>query len=336
LFRGQVGRVAGSDYVRPFVLPNGNTLILMQDVFLARRQSNRPISNLRQAGFVHNAAVLLDIDGCILRTMSGTRSYLGSSRTRPLSRWFWAMGGAMGVDGYLHVMVAEMRNPSRTGAASGAAPVGTWQATIDTVTLEVRSFTPATNDGVGLYGWAVASDDEFTYLYSHCYRQFIQGEYMGHDPSCSGDVRVGRVPRGEFDAPLQYYGDGRWQSDEAAAEPLEFPGDRAINPVSIQRLGNTFVSVSKEGDWWGTTIYVDIAPTSTGPWTTITTVTPTTKCADCNTYYASLMPWRQVNGSLVVAISNNAWDMPSVAFRNPWIYRNSFVEIALPSTVHEL
>jgi hypothetical protein len=48
------------------------------------------------------------------------------------------------------------------------------------------------------------------------------------------------------------------------------------------------------------------------------------------------MPWRQVNGSLVVAISNNAWDMPSVAFRNPWIYRNSFIEIALPSTVQEL
>ena len=34
LFKGQVGRVVGSDYARPFVLPNGNTLVLMQDVFL--------------------------------------------------------------------------------------------------------------------------------------------------------------------------------------------------------------------------------------------------------------------------------------------------------------
>ncbi len=330
LFQGQVGRIAGSDYVRPFALPNGNTLILMQDVFLARSRSSRPVTNLRQAGFVHNAAVLLDLNGCVSRTMSGTRSYIGSSRTRTLSRWFWAMGGAMGADGYLHVMVAEMRNPNRTGAAAGAEPVGTWQATIDPVTLRVRSFTPAVNDGAGLYGWAVTSDDAFTYLFSHCYRQFIPGTYMGHDPSCSGDVRVARVPRGEFDAPLEYYGDGRWHSEEEAAKPLEFPGARAINPVSIQRLGDTFVSVSKEGDWWGTTIYVDTAHTPTGPWTTIATITPSTKCADCNTYYASLMPWRQDNGSLVIALSNNAWDMRGVAFDNPWIYRNSFIEFALP------
>ena len=330
LFGGQVGRVVGSDYVRPFALPNGNTLIVMQDVFLARAQSSRHISNLRQAGFVHNAAVLLDVDGCVLRTMSGARSFLGSSRTRTLSRWFWAMGGAMGVDGYLHVMVAEMRNPNRTGAASGAAPVATWHATIDTVTLKVRSFTPAVNDGAGLYGWAVTSDDAFTYLYSHCYRQFIPGTYMGHDPSCTGDVRIARVPRGEFDVPLEFYGDGRWQSDEGAAVPLDFPGDRTINPVSIQRFGSTFVSVSKEGDWWGTTIYIDTAHTPTGPWTTIATITPSTKCADCNTYYASLMPWRQGNGSLVIALSNNAWDMRGVAFDNPWIYRNSFIEFGLP------
>jgi hypothetical protein len=149
-------------------------------------------------------------------------------------------------------------------------------------------------------------------------------------------VRVARVPRGEFDSPPEYYGDGRWQLNASAAKPLEFPGDRAINPVSIQHFGGSFMSVSKEGDWWGTTIYVDVARTPTGPWRTVATTVPKTKCVDCNTYYASLMPWRQSNGSLVVALSNNAWDMHGVAFANPWIYRNSFIEIALPRDMRTL
>jgi hypothetical protein len=149
-------------------------------------------------------------------------------------------------------------------------------------------------------------------------------------------VRVARGPRGEFDAPLEYFGHGRWQTTAAAAEPIDFPGTRAINPVSIQRFGNTFVATSKEGDWWGTTIYVDIARAPTGPWKTIATITPRSKCAGCDTYYASLMPWRQTNGSLVIALSNNAWDMRGLAFDNPSIYRNAFLEIALPSDVRPL
>jgi len=330
LFSGQVGRVVGSDYVRPFELSNGNTLIFMQDVFLAPAKSSRTVASLAKANFAHNAAILLDARGCVVRTLAGGRSYVGSGRTRTLSRWFWAMGGAMGADGNLHVIFAEMRNPKRTGAATGAQPVATWHATIDPATLDVRTFAPASDNSADLYGWAVASDDAFTYLYSHCYRQFIPGEAFGHDPSCSGDVRVARVPHGEFDAVLEYYSDGRWTTDGSLATPLEFPGDRAVNPVSIQNLNGTYVSVAKVGDWWGTTILVDVARSPVGPWTTIRTISPTTKCADCNTYFASLMPWRQANGSLVVALSNNAWDMRGLAYPNPWIYRNSFIEVAVP------
>ena len=307
LFQGQVGRVAGSDYVRPFLLPNGNTLVLMQDVFLGGESSSAPVASFNQAGFVHNAAVLLDNQGCVVRTVSGARSYIGSSRTTPLSRWFWAMGGAIRADGLLHVMVAEMRNPNGTGAAMGAEPVATWHATIDPSTVAVVSFEPAVNAGAGLYGWAVASDESYTYLYSHCYRQFIEGEYLGHDASCAGEVR-GRVPLGHFDSPSSTTATGVWHTDGPPRTRSTTAAIAPINPVSVQHFGRHFVSVSKEGDWWGTTIHVDIAP-SIGPWKTIAKVWPKTKCADCNTYFASLMPWRQQNGSLVVALSNNAWDM---------------------------
>lgn len=336
LFQGQVGRVVGADYVRPFVLPNGNTLLLLQDAFLAPAGTTRDVASLDNAQFVHNAAVLLDARGCVVRTLSGARSYIGSTVTRPLSRWFWAMGGGIGADGQLHLLVAELRNPNHTGAARGAAPVATWHATIDPASLAVTSFAPAADPSTSLYGWAVASDRHYTYLFSHCYRQFVS-EPFGHDLSCTADIDVARIPLGQFDASPQYWRAGSWTTDPSAATALRFNGERTINPVSIQNIDGRFVSVSKQGDWWGTTIVVDTAPTAVGPWTTVKTLETAVKCDVCNTYFASLMPWLDVDGSLVVALSNNAWDMRGVAFPNPWIYRPSFIAIELnrPIAAHD-
>jgi len=328
LFQGRVGDVVGGDYLRAYRLPTGTTLFVYQDAFVARgKRAN--VSNLSKARFVHNAAVLVHAGGCVVRTVSGSRGFLGSSKTRPLSRWFWAMGGDIGADGRLHIMVVEMRNPNRTGAAIGAVPVATWQAIVDPRSLAVVSFRPAINPSADLYGWSVTSDDAFTYLYAHCYRQFVPGTMLGHDPQCAGIVRVARVPKGHFEAPLEYFDGSGWVADPDLAAPLSFPRERAINPVSVQYLDGHFVAAAKEGDWWGSTIYVDTAPTAVGPWTAATMFVTANKCEQCNTYFASLMPWLGSTGELVIAVSNNAWDMRQVAFPNPWIYRPSFVGVTL-------
>jgi len=327
LFAGRVGDVVGGDYVRAYNLPTGNTLFIYQDAFVAR--NGREVTNLAKARFVHNAAVLVDSGGCVVRTVSGSRGFLGGSRTRPLRRWFWAMGGDVGADGRLHIMVVEMRNPNRTGAALGAVPVATWHAIVDPTSLALVSFRPAVNAGADLFGWSVTSDDAFTYLYAHCYRQFVPGTMLGHDPQCAGVVRVARVPKGQFDAQLAYFDGSGWVADPTVAAPLSFPGERVVNPVSVQYLGGQFVAASKEGDWWGSTIYIDTAPTAVGPWSTATTVVPAVQCEQCNTYFASLMPWRGPSGELVIGLSNNAWDMRKVAFPNPWIYRPSFLGVRI-------
>jgi len=114
-------------------------------------------------------------------------------------------------------------------------------------------------------------------------------------------------------------------SDRDRATPLSFPGERSVNPVSVQFLDGVFVSASKEGDWWGSTIYLDESSSATGPWTTVAKLTPSERCNGCNTYFASLMPWRDDDGAFVVALSNNAWDMRNVAYRHPWIYRPAFI-----------
>src|SRR4051812_27765450 len=309
-------------------LPTGNTLFIYQDAFLAR-DAHSEVGSLAKARFKHNAAVLLDGAGCVVRTVSGSRSFLGDSRTRPLSRWFWAMGGDVGADGRLHIMIVEMRNPRRTGAALGAAPVATWHAIVDPQTLAVVSFRRATDASAELFGWSVASDDTFTYLYAHCYRQFVPGTLLGHDPQCAGLVSVARVPKGHFESQLEYFDGSEWVADRNGAAPLSFPGERVINPVSVQFLDGHFIAASKEGDWWGSTIYIDTAPTAVGPWTTATTLVPPNKCEQCNTYFASLMPWRGPAGELLIALSNNAWDMRQVAYPNPWIYGPSFLAVTI-------
>jgi hypothetical protein len=334
VFQAHPGRVAGADYLRAYALPNGTTLVLLQDVFLGP-EDGEPLRSLWAADFLHNAGVLLDQDGCVVRTLAGNGSYLGGDRTQPLSRWFWALAGAVGADDRLHVFVAEMVNPRHSGAGTGAEPVATWRATIDPVTLEVLAFEPAADASAALYGWAVASDATHTYLFGHCYRQFVPGEMFGHDAACTSQVTVGRVPLGQLGAAPEYHSATGWSSDPAAAVAVPFPGARMVNPVSVQHLAGRFVSVSKEGDWWGTTIYVDTAPAATGPWTTVATLTPENKCAECNTYFASLMPWRQADGALVVALSNNAWDMHGVAYEQPALYRNSFLAVTLPRTPAE-
>src|SRR5688572_31125333 len=76
VFQAQAGRVAGADYLRAYQLPNGTTLVLMQDVFLGPAAGG-PARSLSAADFVHNAGVLLDRDGCVVRTLAGDGSYLG-------------------------------------------------------------------------------------------------------------------------------------------------------------------------------------------------------------------------------------------------------------------
>ena len=68
--------------------------------------------------------------------------------------------------------------------------------------------------------------------------------------------------------------------------------NRLVNPTQVMFDGHQFVAVTKEGDWWGNTIYLDVAPTAQGPWHTYWTIAAPTECSICNTYFASIVPWR--------------------------------------------
>ena len=120
---------------------------------------------------------------------------------------------------------------------------------------------------VMLYGFSIASDDSWTYLYGHCYRQFTNPGYAGaHDTSCGPDMYLARVPKGEFSTTPEYWAGGEWSGNRGDAVAVMHRGV-AANPMQVRNMGGTFVSVTKIDDWFGLTVYVDIASSPAGPWT---------------------------------------------------------------------
>ena len=124
---------------------------------------------------------------------------------------------------------------------------------------------------------------------------------------------MARVRRGALDAAPRYWDGRAWVADAARAvniAPATGPDGEAwvVNPMQFTYAHGRWLAVTKEGDWWGSTIYLDRASRPTGPWTTTARLRPEPLGAadDHNTYFASIVAvdWRTV----VVGLSNNRWD----------------------------
>jgi hypothetical protein len=320
-FAGGPAGVTGADYQRLIELPDGRSLWTFQDAFV--RRPNGPDALVHNVGLVQEGT-------CFTLLRSGTaespKPWIAGDLTDRFRHWFWPLGAGFDDDGTLRIFVAELRERGDR-YLSGSEPVATWMATIDPVTLGVVAFAPAPDPGAGLHGWSVAADEEHTYLYGHCYRQFGHG-FLGHDP-CAASLTVARVAGHDLDRAPEYW-DGRdWVADPAAAAdvaPHTGPDGerRTVNPSQVRRFSDAWLAVTKEGDWWGSTIYLDTAPAPAGPWTTGATLAaePLGPTDTFNTYFASFGP--SSGDSIVVGVSNNRWDG-----RQSDAYRPTFRDVPL-------
>lgn len=310
----------GADYQRAFALPDGRVLWLFQDAVLATSHGNE---------LVHNVGLVQDGTSFEL-LRSGTadhpRPYLFADLTVDERRWFWALGGDIGNDGHLHVFVAEVVEHGARYLTS-VEPIATWIATIDVADLSVVDREPARDPSADLYGWSVVSAGDHTYLYGYCYRQWgfdplwCAPEYLGHDVECSDDVTVARIPRGEFTARPEYWNGTTWGDDPTAAVAVIPTEDRRVNPTQVAVLDGRFVAVTKEGDWWGNIIHLDVAPAPEGPWTTYWSTFVLAECEQCNNYFASIVPYGADHESFVIALSCNVWNGHDLAHYNPTFMR---------------
>jgi hypothetical protein len=321
-FNDGTAPLSGGDYQRATRLPDGRILWTFQDALVPNRFGQRVM--------VHNAG-MIQTGNCYQLLRGGTfndpASWLMADRTTPYRRWFWPLGTTSGHDGYYRVFLAEMRE-NGSSYLSRSEPVATWIATIRPSDMAVISTQPAPNASASLYGFAITSDASWTYLYAHCHRQFgwdllpfsDPPTYI-HDLDCAADVRVARVPRGQPEATPSYWNGSSWVTNPAAAAPvMPRSPDRQINPSQVEFDGRQFVAVTKEGDWWGDTIYVDVAPAAQGPWTTVAAVPTLPRCVGCNNYFASIVPWRTSRGALIVGLSNNTWSGPYTGWYNPTFF----------------
>lgn len=336
LFANQLGDLVGFDSPHVIALPDGRNVWTVQDAFISptRTSSLRP-----PTGFAHNALVVQQ--GNCFTTIHGPvtegehcavadASYVGADMTATCSHWFWPLSGGQDQSGRVAVFYVEMVNENGGGAALGAHPVAVWLARFDAATFDLVSFAPAPASAANVvYGMAVETEGDYSYLFGWSYDQFNLPD--GGSPS-PANVYVARVPVGQFDVQPRYWDGDDWVASRSAAAPIDSEPTGLANAMQPRIIDGQWISVVKVGDWNGTTVRVDTAPDAQGPWTTSNIVTVPTRTLDgrTNTYAATLMPWRSTTGNLVVAISNNAWQMDPLAFDTATLYQPRLFEVAPP------
>ncbi len=299
----------GADYQRAYKLADGRVLWMFQDALIGTPTAGTKI--------VHNIG-MIQSGRCfsLLGTGLGSnnpKSWLMADVTVPFTTWFWPMGGEMDTNGStLHLFMAKM---TETGKAylTQAAPQQMMLVDIRLADLKVVRVAPAANRSAELFGFSVTSDARYSYLYSHCYRQFP----FPH--ACTATMKIARVPLGKLGATPSYWNGTGWTLNAKVAKPVVSKATTgfANNPGQVLFDGRRFLLIEKEGDWFGSKVIVQSAPTAIGPWKTITTVSPASRCGtSCNTYFASWVPWRNTDGRMIFGLSHNRWDgQPSSYYR---------------------
>ncbi len=338
----ELGDLVGFDTPRVIALPDGRNVWTVQDAFISATPGARSSSLRPPTGFAHNALVVQD--GNCFTTLHGPitpgghcavsdASYVGRDLTASCSHWFWPTGGGLDQLGRLAVFYVEMANERGSGAAPSAHPVAVWVARLDAATFDLISFAPAPAAAADVvYGSAIESDSSFSYLFGWSYDQFNLPDPTSPPPS---QVFVARVPVGRFDLQPTYWNGSAWAAERAAAVAVSSSPLGEANPIQPRLIDGMWVSVVKSGDWNGTAVRVDGALSPQGPWTPLQSVTVPTRTLDgqTNTYSAALMPWRSATGNLVVALSNNAWQMDPLALDTPTLYQPRLFELAAPAAL---
>ena len=325
-FAERIGPVLGWDYQHVTWLGGDRSLWVFQDTFV---DHSGTAATLGRANFVHNAA-LIEEAGCFRLLHGGTAAkptaFEPGTGTATLTTWFWPMGSEVHGD-ELRIVWAEMVKDAadpRPPDGLGWHPTRTWIGTYDVTTFARRNFLPAPDAGVApIYGYAMVSDDAFTYLFGNSFEQNLsrEGGYW-KGPHSATRMYLARVPVGRvFDPPEYRTADG-WSPVASDASPI-LSRHWAEFPMQPRLLDGQWVAVTAVDGYWDDRYSVDVALDPWGPWTTVESRSLAPRGGDpkMNTYHAHLVPWRDSEGELIVTVSNNARNMLRDAWSQPQRYR---------------
>ncbi len=323
----RVGPVLGWDYQHVYPLGDDRYLWLFQDAFLDHSGTRTTLGTAR---FVHNAAMVQD-GTCFTLMHRGTAPKpgpfeVGDGTVDVRSKWLWPMGGEL-VDDRLFVFWAEMvKDPYDPDPPDGLGwhPNQVFLATYDAVTMERLSWESPRNRGVApIYGYAVASDDTYTYLFGNTFEQNMLREGgFWNGPHSATKMYLARVPVGKITEWPEYRTVDGWSYAPEDARPIV---DRfyAENPMQPRHLDGQWVATTAVDGYWGDALAIDVAEQPWGPWTTVQygPLEPRNADPKMNTYHAQPLPWRDPFGSVQITVSNNARNMLRDAWPNPHRYR---------------
>ena len=162
-----------------------------------------------------------------------------------------------------------------------------------------------------IYGYAVASDNVYSYLFGNTFEQNMTREGgFWNGPHSATKMWLARVPRGQLYARPEYRTADGWspnRNDAVAISSRFF----AENPMQPRYMDGQWVAATKVDGYWGEDLVIDVATDPWGPWTPVDyfRLQPRGNDPLKNSYHAQLLPYRDKFGSVLVVVSNNARNM---------------------------
>lgn len=307
-FAHPLGPIKGFDEPRMYPLGDGRTMWVLQDAFVDETGRATSYAHMGYA----NTMVLIQEGTCFtaLRRGTATNAVAFEIGTGDIAfdHYFWPAGATVS-GGTLQMFWMEMvRDPAEQSPFDGIAlhPAATWLATYDIATMQRLSFVPAQNPGVSpVYGYTVVDNGEWSYLFGNSFLQNLALEGgFSNGPHSATRMYLARVPRGHLEATPTYWNGTTWSDDATAAAPISsrYWTENLVMPVVI---GDQWVSATKVDGFLGNSISIDLAPNPWGPWTTVLTIpsTPRGDPKDIVTYHASVLPYLDPSGALIVELS---------------------------------
>lgn len=326
-FSERIGPVLGWDYQHVTRLGGNRYLWLFQDTFV---DETGWASRLDQGRFVHNAALLQEGE-CFTLLHGGTAEVpsefeAGDGKGSVLRKWFWPMGGDTNgnvVTVFWAEMVKDAVDPSPPNGL-GWHPNRLFVATYDATTLKRLSFQPAPDSGVTpIYGYAVESDESYTYLFGNTFEQNLlrEGGFWAGSHSATA-MYLARVPLHRLDVRPEYRTVDGWSTSRSDAVPIS-TRFFVENPMQPRFLDGQWVSATAVDGYWGNDYILEVADQPWGPWQTVDAGRriPRGVVSQANTYHAHVLPWRDRYGSVLIVLSANARDMVRHAYPDPARYR---------------
>jgi hypothetical protein len=304
-FDTRFGSWVAGDIPHAYDIGNERTLWVTNDSFLAEGA----VSGLDGAAFVRNAA-FTERDGKVGLIHTPTEAFLPHQGNQ-FAKWWWFHGGIT-VGNELHCFVSEMKRTGPLGWAINFIYNDTWIATISTRDGTVTRLRPAPNRSTRpLYGFSVASDINWTYLYGNN-AQYGDG---------TTENFIARVPYGKVDALPEYWTGARWSKNSVDARSIH-TGASYANRLYVFRHGRRWLATYKNDEFWGTEINILEAVGPTGPWTVIKRHPTPTASGDNRTCTYDCHARPLTDGRLHLWWSNNAFTEADVR-KNPALYRPS-------------